>query len=197
VDFDGMSNCRPYRSENDSADPENWYLPCGIFALSVFSDNIIWPEPGVFSTDGIVYPSEREDLFKDLSSKYEGGIRWLDDLFVNGTTDDHFIVWMRTAFLGTVTKTFARCETCTIEKGEYTVLVEDTYPVEKFGGEKRVTLRQVPPLGRQNPFLGVSYLTIGSICLGVGAILTALDLAAPRRLGEEPSKFPIWRRSAT
>jgi hypothetical protein len=186
VDFDGMSNCRPHRSKDDSSDPADWYLPCGIFALSVFSDKFVWADSDIFRDDTIAYDSEIQWLFRNLSSEYETGIRWLDELFPNGTRNPHFISWMRTSFLGTVSKVYARSENTAVREGQYEVLIENRYREDRFGGEKFLTLAEVSPFGKKNPFLGIAYMAVGGLCIASALMVILSELIIPRRLGEEP-----------
>jgi hypothetical protein len=188
VGFAGMSNCRPYRSVDDSEDPAKWYLPCGVFSRSVFSDEIVWTHSNIFSSVGIAYPSETESVFGNLSEEYTTGIRWLEDVFRDGMRNEHFIVWMRTSYLGTVTKIYSRCKDCTIEKGSYEILIESRYDEQLFGGEKHVTLTKSSPLGRNNRGLGSWYLGVGAVSLAFAIALVIGDFIKPRELGEDCKK---------
>ncbi len=44
------------------------------------------------------------------------------------------------------------------------------YEVKQFSGNKSVILSQTSVLGGKNPFLGIAYIVVGSICLIIGVI---------------------------
>ncbi|KAK8882141.1 hypothetical protein M9Y10_044781 [Tritrichomonas musculus] len=186
-----MSNCKPYRSEDDSSNPETWTLPCGIFALSVFNDSFRLSGNNVppFTEEGIAYQSEIDDLFKPLSDKYQTGNKWLQDLsdqniFPGAGTNEHFIVWMRQAALPTIVKTYAKCDGCTLEQGKYTVTVQNRYPTTSFKGGKYFVIAKVTTLGTHNIYLGIIYIVCGSICCLYSIILLITELTIPRKMGE-------------
>lgn len=45
------------------------------------------------------------------------------------------------------------------------------YPVHSFKGRKRVILSTISWMGGKNPFLGIAYFTVGSVCFFLGIIL--------------------------
>lgn len=192
VDYGDMDKCKPYRSEDDSKNPENWTLPCGLFALTVFNDTFLIENTPLadFTEKGIAFKSEVDDLFKPLNSKYSTGQKWLeDDKLFNGLgqTNEHFIVWMRQSALPHIKKTYAKCSKCEVKAGKYNLKIWSRYPTEKFGGEKYFTLAKINTLGSHNTYLGIVFLVSGGVCGLYGIILIIAELVIPRSNGQDIS----------
>lgn len=49
--------------------------------------------------------------------------------------------------------------------------VQPDYPVLSFDGRKRMILSTISWMGGKNPFLGIAYITVGSICFFLGVVL--------------------------
>ncbi|KAK5602469.1 Cell cycle control protein 50A [Crenichthys baileyi] len=94
----------------------------------------------------------------------------------NGFINEDFIVWMRTAALPTFRKLYRIIHkkpstTSTLPSGRYTLKVTYNYPVHSFSGQKRMILSTISWMGGKNPFLGIAYITVGSICFFLGVVL--------------------------
>ncbi|KNZ47978.1 hypothetical protein VP01_59g5 [Puccinia sorghi] len=125
--------------------------------------------------------------------------------------DEHFQVWMRTAGLPTFRKLYFRQDTDRMLSGNYVMDIymsqsslllsqldglfslvaiflnecrEADYPVRPFGGTKSIVFSTVSFIGGRNPFLGIAYLVVGSVCFLIGVILSVRHLVKPRRLGD-------------
>ena len=188
VDYSGMSNAAPYRSVDDSPNESDWILPCGLFAISVFNDTFSL-DPVLndsFGETGIAFEREKTSLFQPLNERYTTGHKWLENntIFSGGMQDEHFIVWMRTAFLPRIVKTYSICSYCDISPGQYTIDIDNRYPTDWFGGEKWIVISAVSPLGSKNLYLGTVYIVCGVTCLAYWIFLVILRLARPRKLGE-------------
>ena len=92
---------------------------------------------------------EKEDDWK----KYQ----WKD------MTDQHFIIWMRTAGLPDFRKLWGRIEH--LNKANYTLRIENNYDVSKFHGTKSFIISSTNVLGGKNYFLAVCYIVVGTLCL--------------------------------
>ena len=178
VDFQGMKQCDPYRSENDDSDPSKWILPCGVFANSVFNDSFTWlADESFFSSDDITLPVERDHVFKKLSSDYTTGNKWLEDNPIfNGQQNQHFIIWMRTSPVPTFSKVYAKCKDCTLEAGDYEIKIDNRYPASLFNGEKYIVIAREGTLGNKQTFLGIAFITLGCCCIVFSIIILLLTI---------------------
>uniref|UniRef100_A0A4W5P2W3 Cell cycle control protein n=1 Tax=Hucho hucho TaxID=62062 RepID=A0A4W5P2W3_9TELE len=94
----------------------------------------------------------------------------------NGFINEDFIVWMRTAALPTFRKLYRIIHkktnmTPTLPLGQYILEVTYNYPVRSFEGRKRMILSTISWMGGKNPFLGIAYITVGSVCFFLGIVL--------------------------
>ncbi len=55
------------------------------------------------------------------------------------------------------------------------------YPVTMFDGTKRMILTTTSWLGGKNPFLGIAYLVVGSICILLGIVFLIIHLKVGKR----------------
>jgi hypothetical protein len=188
VSYEDLGDCAPFRSKDDSEDPNALYLPSGVIARSFFNDTYEWVEKEVanFSEAGISWRSDRDKLYKRLSPEYTKGIRWLKNFtdFPDGQRNEHFIVWMRTAILPTFLKTYARCINCEIPAGNYKIRINNSYPTSLFGGEKHIVLSKVTVFGGRNPYIGMTYIVVGVIIALFGTVVLISHLFFPRKLGD-------------
>lgn len=131
------SDCTPLETDSD----DNPYYPCGLIANSVFNDTFS-PLATVgssganytMSETGIAWESDK-DLFKNIASDIDISLirpppNWIvrypnnytvDNPPPNLNTDEHFIVWMRTAALPDFSKLYMRNDDEALTKGTYQV----------------------------------------------------------------------------
>ena len=50
----------------------------------------------------------------------------------------------------------------------------------EFGGTKSILISTRTVMGGKNPFLGIAYVTIGGLCIVLGALFTVAHLIKPR-----------------
>lgn len=67
------------------------------------------------------------------------------------------------------------------------------FPVQSFDGKKSIVLSETSFLGGKNPFLGIAYIVVGSISLGLGAIFLIKQIVSPRKPAE--TTFLQWTPS--
>ncbi|KAL6057402.1 ALA-interacting subunit [Balamuthia mandrillaris] len=187
--YSALENCDPIKSVNGSHNSQNFYLPCGLIAHSIFNDTFVLKAP-----NGDVVPLRKEGIAwqSDLDHKFFNppadapGVRIIPDF-----TDEDFVVWMRTAALPTFKK-LHRIIDDDLPAGDYTVEIQDNYPVDEFDGEKHVVLTTISWMGGKNNFLGVAYTTVGSICVLLGVAFGLRHFIAPRKLGD--ISYLDWNR---
>ena len=73
---------------------------------------------------------------------------------------------MRVAAFPNFRKLWGRIEQ-DLEPGEYTVIVNNNFPVREFDGGKKVVLSTANAFGGKNTFLAVAYLVVGGVCFVV------------------------------
>lgn len=101
-----------------------------------------------------------------------------------GVTDEHFIVWMRTAGLPNFRKLYGKISG-NFKKGDYlTFQVIANFEVDSFEATKSLVITQKGEFGGQNPHLGVAYIVVGSICLFFGSIFALKYFIAKREIGD-------------
>lgn len=79
--------------------------------------------------------------------------------------NEHFQVWMRTALLPTFRKLWAHYDS-PILPGNYTVSVQNNYPVESWQGRKALVLATATSLGGNTQFFGY-FLLAGAVACWV------------------------------
>jgi hypothetical protein len=121
-------------------------------------------------------------------------MKWLesDGSLFHGHTDEHFIIWMRAAFLPHLTKLYAKCQGCKIEAGNYPILIQNRYPVQTFGGTKSLVIAKVSPIGTKGQFLALAYIGCGTVWLLFMIILIVSDVLSPRIFGEHPNSSRVF-----
>jgi len=188
-DINLLADCQPWASVNNSANQDNFYLPCGLIARSIFNDTyVIRDNAGIaveVSKQGIAWQSDLDVKFANPPNGTPG-VRVIPDF-----KDPDFIVWMRTAGLPTFRKLHRVINTKLV--GTYTIEIQNNYPVESFGGKKYVVLSTVSWLGGKNPFLGYAYIVIGALCVVLAAVFAIKHKVSGRTPGD--TSYLEWARS--
>ncbi|XP_029451470.1 cell cycle control protein 50A [Rhinatrema bivittatum] len=186
--------CEPYGSSDKMP-----IAPCGAIANSMFNDTLQLfhiingsEVPITLKKKGIAWWTDKNVKFRnptgnttDLKIIFEGTtkpVNWqipvymldIEDSENNGFINEDFIVWMRTAALPTFRKLYRLIQTPvqpTLAVGNYSLKIAYNYPVHIFDGRKRMILSTISWMGGKNPFLGIAYITVGSICFFLGVVL--------------------------
>jgi len=103
---------------------------------------------------------------------------------IEGVTNEHFIVWMRTAALPKFRKMYGIIETELKKDQIVTFDVTANFMVEAFDGTKALVISTASWFGGKNPFLGIAYLVIGGLCIFLGLVFTIKHRFWPRKLGD-------------
>lgn len=192
------SSCDPEDTTSDNSP----IVPCGLIAWSLFNDTYSFTRSNQALTVNkteISWKSDRERKFGD---------KVFPKNFQNGTLigggklnpskplseQEDLIVWMRTAALPTFRKMYGKIEVDLQANEVITVVLQNHYNTYSFGGKKKLVLSTTSWLGGKNDFLGIAYLTVGSLCLFLAIAFFVVYLVKPRRLGDP--NYLSWNRSA-
>ncbi|KAI3982983.1 hypothetical protein MKX01_010466 [Papaver californicum] len=196
-----------YDHETSTCDPERTtpnnepIIPCGLVAWSLFNDTYGFSVDNKsidVSKKNIAWKSDRDSKFgKDVFPKnfQDGGLIGGAKLNASIPLSDQedLIVWMRTAALPNFRKLYGRIETDLEADTKITVVIQNNYNTYSFGGKKKLVLSTTSWIGGKNDFLGIAYLTVGSLCLFLAVCFIVVYVVKPRPLGD-PS-FLSWNRN--
>lgn len=191
------SDCSPLKTDTD----DRPYYPCGLIANSLFNDTFsnltaVGSDGGnnyTMAQTGIAWDSDKE-LYKEIGSdrdlstlavppnwvmRYPNGYT-KDNPPPNIATDEHFMVWMRTAALPAFSKLYMRNNADVLSKGLYQVDMTNWFPVDVYKGTKSIVISTRTVMGGRNPFLGIAYVVVGGICMLLGVLFTVTHLLKPR-----------------
>ena len=139
--------------------------PCGLIAKSFFNDTYEIKKKGgneeiIISKNDIAWSVDKE---RYKNSENYSNHQWLN------VEDERFMVWMRPAALPDFRKPWGRIER-DLSEGNYTLIIENNYPVKSFDGKKYFILSTVNGLGGKNYFLAILYFVMGGISIISGIL---------------------------
>ncbi|CAM9852767.1 unnamed protein product [Scytosiphon promiscuus] len=100
---------------------------------------------------------------------------------VDGVTNEHFVVWMRTAALPIFRNLYGRIEHDLVAPAEIKFNVTANYHVSGFGGTKSLVLTTLSPVGNRNGVLGGAFMAVGGACLAAGLVVLSKFQRRPSR----------------
>jgi hypothetical protein len=197
---DRPSECRPLVSAKDRADLLHFtadddsatLFPCGLMPNFFFNDTYQLQEWN-WTDKGISWPKEIGNLFRTPEPVLPGisEVRTLD--FLSGEmTNEHFIVWMRTAKAGTFRKLYARMTDDSLGP-DVRVNVRCNFPFKWFTGQRRVVIMRMGGFGGKNTFLGVLNLVLFVLC-AVFAFVFKAECCSCVKDDERPHSLPGHQR---
>ena len=105
---------------------------------------------------GIAWPSDLNGRYNNLDESDMKKYQWLD------MTNEHFIVWMRTAALPHFRKLWGKVHV-DLTPGQYMIKIANNYPVFSFSGTKSFVFTNANLFGGKNLFLSAAYLVVGAV----------------------------------
>lgn len=194
-----MADCDPLKTgflKQPNGDPKVLH-PCGLIANSYFNDTFDLVTSGIdmLETD-ISWESDREFKFKALPDATKAAN--MDEYqFINQTypdvedvTNEHFIVWMRTAALPNFRKLYGRIEQDIPKSTQLSFRVGRNFVVSTFDGKKKLVLSTTSWVGGKNSFLGIAYIIVGGACLLLALLFRVKEVYCPRKPGDV--KYLRW-----
>lgn len=128
------------------------------------------------STTGLSYKFSypNDDTTQYLYETYPQQISPLE-----GVTNPHFIVWMRTAMFPTFRKIYAKINTPrNFQAGDrLTINVVANFEVDSFNGQKSLLISTLGAYGGKNVFIGQAYITVGALFLAIGVAVLVREQA--------------------
>lgn len=111
---------------------------------------------------------------------------------INGVTDEHFIVWMRTATQPTFRKLYGVIDGPFNVGDVIAINVTANFEVRSFGGSKAMVLSSQGEYGQRNNNLGMTYIVIGALSLAIGIVLLTVNRVRPRKYGDSSFLPSAW-----
>lgn len=118
---------------------------------------------------------------------------WTTEAPSYGVQDEHFIVWMRTAGLPSFRKLYGRIDTDLAAGTKLEFLVSSNFLVTTFDGKKSLVISTTSWFGGRNPFLGIAYIVVGSLCMLLAILFFAKHKLSPRKLGD--TRYLVWKNN--
>ena len=103
---------------------------------------------------------------------------------IEGVTNEHFIVWMRTAGLPTFRKLYGRIHSDFKTNEKLSFHINNNFEVLSFDGKKSLVISTIGSFGGKNSFLGIAYIVVGSVCLLLTVLFGLKQMIYPRDLGD-------------
>lgn len=153
-------------------------IPCGLIAKSMFNDTFLLRDDSgkkiPIEETNIAWASDIQHRFQNMKEVPDGR-RWKDVQWQD-MTDEHFIVWMRTAGLPEFRKLWGRIDGG-LKAGKYKVEINNQYEVSPFQGKKHFVLATSNALGGKNYFLAFAYIVVGGLSMFFAFVFCVANLS--------------------
>jgi hypothetical protein len=191
------TECRPFVLGSDRANLLNFtpdsesemnatLFPCGLMPNFFFNDSYKCVEVNC-TEEGISWPKEIGNLFKTPEPVTEKTNKEIQTL-TRDVTDEHFVVWMRTAKAATFRKLYARFDDDSLAT-DISVKVTCNFPVNWFSGQRRVVIMRMGGFGGKNIFLGLLNIGLFVLC-GIFAVFFKKQCCSCVKDDERPHNIP-------
>jgi LEM3 (ligand-effect modulator 3) family / CDC50 family len=142
------------------------------------------------SGDSYLYFYPDDDSVQYLYETYPRQITPLE-----GVTNEHFIVWMKTAALSKFRKLYGKIRQDFRKGDTLTFEVDANFEVRSFNGDKAIIISTLGPLGGKNVSLGISYIVAGCLGFFLAAVFVVKLYFNKRALGD--SSLLVWPKELT
>lgn len=103
---------------------------------------------------------------------------------IDGVTDDHFKVWMRTAPLPSFRKLYGKISGDFKKGNVLRFNITANYEVDSFDGGKSIIISNLGEFGAKNPNLGIAYIVVGIISLVFALLFATKQFLSPRPVAD-------------
>lgn len=162
-------------------DSNNPVVPCGLTAFSRFNDTFkLCRDPGCeneipLRKKGIAWDIDVEKRFRPGEVGSSDGYTEESNAIV---TDEDFMVWMRLATYNNFHKLYRIIDE-PLSAGRYYVVIDASYPVKQFDGEKFIFFSETTWFGGRSRFLGIAYIVVGGLSLIAATLFCIRSGSAP------------------
>lgn len=199
-----IENCEAYlcpgggddclRDEDGNLNSDQFIYPCGLTAWSFFNDTFKLCQGSVSknnannctkirtSTEGIAWWTDMKYKFKPnrQDERFERINPDLNNRSANDLLEDpHFVVWMRLSAFPSFSKLYAIIGEDLIAGTNYTMIIDNVFPVNTFAGTKQFFITETTWFGDSNAFLATAYLIVGIVSLIVAVFLLMKYISNP------------------
>ncbi|KAI7871592.1 cell cycle control protein [Spinellus fusiger] len=201
------TNCNPLATTDSGI-----IYPCGLIANSMFNDttsdfNLIDTQPPttfVFNTTGIAWPTDKQKYnpttydVSQIVPPPNWALRYPNGKYDEShpppdlTSMERLMVWMHVAALPDFRKLWGRNDHQSLVAGRWRVRIDMNFDTLQYDGTKWLVLSTTSSLGGRNPYIGIAYMAIGSLCILLGLLFTLRHCIRPRKLGD--TSYLSWNK---
>lgn len=186
-----VTNCEPLLFNQSIArgngfNPKEFLNPCGLTAASRFNDTFQLFRGAECDSLANDIPLGKEGIAwrTDMKFKFNAGPEeYFSDQANELLEDADFVVWMRLSAFSKVEKLYGIVRR-DLEPGEYCMRINNRFPTEEFGGEKKFYITNTAWFGGKNMFLGTAYLVVGLLSLVCATVILVIHIVQPREPAE-------------